>query len=184
MYRGGRSRGRPRPRPSASGTTPITGSRGERPVSLPHYYAILGVPRSAAEEEIRRAYRSLARRHHPDRPGGNQQLMAIINRAYEVLGEAGRRAEYDASLKREAQVSAGGPAMTPTLGDTLRAVGQQILRGVAVLASDPRFWEALAKTLKESQKAQHSSNTESCKAAPPRRRSRYGLRSRRTRRHG
>ena len=62
------------------------------------YYKILGVSRSASNKEIKRAYRKLARRYHPDlRPDDKsaEQKLKAINEAYEVLGDAEKRSKYD-----------------------------------------------------------------------------------------
>ncbi|MDG6104344.1 DnaJ domain-containing protein [Dactylosporangium aurantiacum] len=69
------------------------------PVDTRDYYADLGVPRTARREEVRRAYRDLARRHHPDvnrEPGAEERFKAIAE-AYQVLSDPRRRREYDAS---------------------------------------------------------------------------------------
>jgi hypothetical protein len=64
-------------------------------------YAVLGVPRTATEAEIRAAYRELVAKYHPDRHQGNPleglaaAKLAEINRAYEILSDPERRAEYD-----------------------------------------------------------------------------------------
>ncbi|MCZ6529450.1 MAG: DnaJ domain-containing protein [Chloroflexi bacterium] len=65
------------------------------------YYAILGVPRNASEEDIRRAYREAALRLHPDKNEGPEavELFLQINRAYELLSDADQRAAYDQELK-------------------------------------------------------------------------------------
>jgi len=67
-------------------------------------YRILGVPRDASGEELKRRWRDLAREHHPDRAPGDQQeqerltsRMARINAAYDVLRDPVRRARHDAS---------------------------------------------------------------------------------------
>lgn len=61
-----------------------------------NYYAILGVPPSADTETIKRAYRQLARRYHPDLVGPEGAIeMKRINRAYAVLGNAELRQHYD-----------------------------------------------------------------------------------------
>jgi curved DNA-binding protein CbpA len=60
-------------------------------------YAELGVSRDASSEEIRRAYRQVARRHHPDvnrNPGGAERFAAAA-RAYEILNDPAARARYD-----------------------------------------------------------------------------------------
>jgi molecular chaperone DnaJ len=60
-------------------------------------YAILGVPRDASPEEIKRAYRTLAREHHPDvnvDPGADQRFKEIAG-AYEILSDPQKRQRYD-----------------------------------------------------------------------------------------
>jgi curved DNA-binding protein len=62
------------------------------------YYKILGVPRNADAKEIKRAYRSLAVKHHPDKNPGDkrsEEKFKEINEAYEVLGDPTKRAKYD-----------------------------------------------------------------------------------------
>jgi len=62
------------------------------------YYEVLGVGRSATQEEIKRAYRKLALQHHPDRNPNNAVAEARfkeINEAYEVLSDDGKRQRYD-----------------------------------------------------------------------------------------
>uniref|UniRef100_A0A7V4N2M8 Chaperone protein DnaJ n=1 Tax=Thermodesulfobacterium geofontis TaxID=1295609 RepID=A0A7V4N2M8_9BACT len=63
------------------------------------YYTILGVPRDATQEEIKRAYRRLALKYHPDRNPGNKEAeekFKEISEAYEVLSDPEKRAIYDA----------------------------------------------------------------------------------------
>lgn len=59
------------------------------------YYQILGVERSATEAEIKKAFRKLAAKHHPDKPTGNEEKFKEVNEAYEILGDAEKRAKYD-----------------------------------------------------------------------------------------
>lgn len=61
------------------------------------YYEILGVTRSADKEEIKRAYRRLARKYHPDvnKDPGAEERFKEINRAYEVLSDPETKARYD-----------------------------------------------------------------------------------------
>lgn len=59
------------------------------------YYSVLGVSKNASQEDIKKAYRKLAMKHHPDREGGNSAKLSEINNAYEVLGDVAKRQEYD-----------------------------------------------------------------------------------------
>ena len=62
------------------------------------YYKILGVPKNANESDIKRAYRKLAREHHPDRRPGDkkaEERFKDINEAHEVLGDPDKRRKYD-----------------------------------------------------------------------------------------
>jgi molecular chaperone DnaJ len=63
------------------------------------HYEVLGVARDATTSQIRAAFRSLARAHHPDTsPAGSAESLAPINEAWRVLGDPGLRRAYDRSL--------------------------------------------------------------------------------------
>jgi molecular chaperone DnaJ len=59
------------------------------------YYNILGVQRGASSEDIKKAYRKLAMKHHPDRNGGDDSQFKKIQEAYDTLGDDNKRSEYD-----------------------------------------------------------------------------------------
>lgn len=69
------------------------------------YYEILGVSRTASEEEIKKAFRKLAHRHHPDKGGGDAEKFKELNEAYQTLSNKEKRAQYD----RFGRVYEGGP---------------------------------------------------------------------------
>lgn len=74
------------------------------------YYEILGVERNASADEMKKAYRKLALKHHPDRNAGDKKSEAAFkeaNEAYSVLSDAGKRQQYDQF--GHAGVGAGGP---------------------------------------------------------------------------
>lgn len=58
------------------------------------YYEILGVTKSASQEEIKKAFHKLAHKYHPDK-GGDEKKFKEINEAYQVLSDAKKRAQYD-----------------------------------------------------------------------------------------
>lgn len=69
------------------------------------YYNTLGVNRNASQDEIKKAYRSLAMKHHPDR-GGDQAKFKEVEEAYRTLSDEQTRAEYDNPAP---QFGGGGP---------------------------------------------------------------------------
>ncbi len=81
------------------------------------YYQILGVSRDASKEELKRSYRRLARKYHPDvnKEPGAEERFKEINRAYEVLSEPETRSRYDRF--GEAGVSSGAGASGFEYGD-------------------------------------------------------------------
>lgn len=87
------------------------------------HYSTLGVPTDATPTEIKQAWRRLSSEHHPDRPGGDPERMAAVNRAFEILGTPEKRAEYDRT---------GNDGS----GDQLQNAAEEALRGIFTEAID------------------------------------------------
>lgn len=78
------------------------------------FYKILGVPKDASDADIKKAYRKLARKHHPDQnqsTGGSDKMFKDISEAYSVLSDPEERQQYDAirAMGSGARFTAGGP---------------------------------------------------------------------------
>lgn len=82
----------------------------------PDYYATLGVAKNASQDEVKKAYRKLARQHHPDRNPGDEKAEARfkeISQAYDVLGDPDKRKQYDAGTGPFGLGGQGGSAGGP-----------------------------------------------------------------------
>jgi curved DNA-binding protein len=81
-------------------------------LELKDYYGILGLRRDASQEDIQKAYRKLARKHHPDvnQEAGAEERFKDIGEAYEVLKDPDKRAKYDrfGTAWKQAQQRGGG----------------------------------------------------------------------------
>src|SRR5687768_14084074 len=86
---------------------------GAYDMDIKDYYKTLGVERQAPADEIKKAYRKLARKYHPDINPGNadaEQKFKEINEAYEVLSDQDKRSKYDrfgADFNRYQQTGGG-----------------------------------------------------------------------------
>jgi DnaJ-class molecular chaperone len=90
------------------------------------YYEILGVPRSATQAEIKKAFRKLAREHHPDRNPGDtaaEQRFKDLNEANAVLSDADKRKQYDLLGSNWEQVQRAGARSSAGGGDPFGAGG-------------------------------------------------------------
>lgn len=71
------------------------------------YYQILGIEKSASKDDVKKAFRKLAAKYHPDKKTGNEAKFKEVSEAYAVLGDEKKRAEYDAYGRSYS--GAGGP---------------------------------------------------------------------------
>lgn len=61
-----------------------------------NFYDILGVKKNASQDDIKKAYRELCKKYHPDKNGGDDTKIKEVNEAYETLGDEEKRKQYDA----------------------------------------------------------------------------------------
>jgi len=59
------------------------------------YYKILNVDKGASKDEIKKAFRKLAHKYHPDKPNGDEKKFKEINEAFQVIGDESKRKQYD-----------------------------------------------------------------------------------------
>ena len=129
---------------------------------LPDYYAILGVPADATMAQIKKAYRKLARQHHPDTNPGDTDAadrFKAITEAYEVLTDPARRQAYDATR----------PPVTSTTLTTPSPDGPAISAVVRVLED---IWSRHPGPARRSPRRGHHHRvrhrTETARLGPPR----------------
>ncbi|MBC8095419.1 MAG: J domain-containing protein [Akkermansiaceae bacterium] len=111
--------------------------------SKSNHYAALGLDRDCAGEQIRAAYRLLAKQHHPDLNGGAREAVAqtqALNLAYEILSDPERRKEYDETLAAAAkpQRSSNGK-VRQTIAQDVHLRIEEFFRGTTcdVRVNDP-----------------------------------------------
>lgn len=116
--------------------------------SKPDYYKTLGVSKSATADEIKKAFRKLARENHPD-AGGDEEKFKEINEAYEVLSDDKKRQLYDQyGTANENQIpyswgggSGAGGYSTVNFSDfgSWQDILEQVLRGEGVMGTEWNF---------------------------------------------
>lgn len=80
------------------------------------YYEVLGISKGASADEIKKAFRKLAVKHHPDKEGGDETKFKEINEAYEVLKDSSKRQRYDQFGHAGVGGASGGGAGNPFEG--------------------------------------------------------------------
>lgn len=90
---------------------------------MPDPYEILGVERTASPEEIKKAYRKLAVKHHPDK-GGDQEKFKEISAAYEILSDAEKKNNYDQFGDAQGPQGGGMPDMNDIFKNFFGGMGQ------------------------------------------------------------
>lgn len=107
--------------------------------STPDYYKTLGVPRNATANEIKKAFRKLAREHHPD-TGGDEAKFKEINEAYEVLSDEKKRELYDQyGTANENQIPQGWSGGTVYGGGSWADILDSIRRGEGAFGTEWDF---------------------------------------------
>lgn len=96
------------------------------------HYATLGVPPDAAPAAIKAAYRSLAQANHPDKETGDTATFQRIQKAWDTLGDAEKRAHYDAT----GEDFTAGPTLTDRAMAAISEVMDQAIRNCDVLHDD------------------------------------------------
>lgn len=94
------------------------------------YYEVLGVARGTSDEELKKAYRRCAMKHHPDRNPGDAAAEAAFKEckeAYEVLSDGNKRRAYDAHGHAAFEHGMGGGPGSPDMGDIFGDIFGNIL---------------------------------------------------------
>ena len=102
------------------------------------YYEVLGVDKSATDQDLKRAYRKLAKKYHPDANPGNKEAeekFKEASEAYAVLSDKEKRAQYDQLGMRRLRAEPVGPAVLAALTLAIFLAVLEIFLAAAVLAT-------------------------------------------------
>ena len=86
------------------------------------YYSILGIDKSTNADNIKKSYRKMSLKHHPDRPNGDAELFKKINEAYDVLGDPQKKRNYDMTGNSEGNHFMRGGGMPPGMNDLFSSI--------------------------------------------------------------
>lgn len=106
-----------------------------------NYYDLLGVAQTASDDQLRQAYRTLAKEYHPDRNGGDDTRFVAIGNAYDVLRDPRQRAAYDLDLAERNRAAAAARHDATTTAD---------FGGAAASATEKAAWEGGSTRVKPS----------------------------------
>lgn len=107
------------------------------------YYSILGINRSTNADDIKKSYRKMSLKHHPDRPNGNAELFKKINEAYDVLGDPQKKRNYDMTGNSGGNPFMGGGGMPPGMNDLFSSIFSGGFQGMQGGGMPPGMAEAM-----------------------------------------
>ena len=131
-----------------------------------NYYRLLGVPPDSGQRRIKSAYRSLAKRFHPDRNSGSEtaaELFRQVNHAYRVLSDPRLRAHYDQKLSQQEN----DKQSTVTTSETTRLDPQQRFNRFVKSLLDALFGSVDTPTEPIGKQRHHRTKTKVAKAEKP-----------------
>ncbi len=90
---------------------------------MENFYKVLGLQENAGPDDIKKAYRTLAKQVHPDLGNGDAERFHLVNRAYQVLSDPDRRRDYDIAMR---QYHSGAGSMDDYVSDVYEVSGQRL----------------------------------------------------------
>ena len=132
------------------------------------HYEVLGVSATATTDQIKKKYREMARKFHPDvvkDKAMGQKIFTQVNQAYRVLADPERRAQYDASLRADRGQAAEGPIAAGTAGGA-RPNGAGVAGGAPPQAGPltPQQTQAVSRSLSDADFAMMNANAPQAQA--------------------